>query len=90
MTLHTKLNEISNDEFDSISYYTPVEKFLDISFESFIESYNSRKEYNLFNIETKNKEQKDVFIKCITLIDFLKFLIGKYKCEDLENYLVKI
>ena len=58
--------------------------FLYISFENTIHYYLERKENNVFRVETTDKETKEVFIKYITLIDFLKFLIGKYKNDNLE------
>ena len=82
--LYTELNELTNGEFDSVLKSSPLQKHLDISFESQVSSFKERKNDNVFLIETKDKETKEVFVKYITLIDFLKFLIGKYKNENLD------
>ena len=83
--LYEQLNTISNQEFEMITKQSPIHDYLDISFETTIQSYVERKDNNVFLVETNENEQKEVFIKYITLIDFLKFLIGKYKNDDLEQ-----
>ena len=83
-TLYEQLNTIADQEFDMITKQSPIHDFLDISFETTVVSYLERKDNNVFTVETQDKETKEVFIKYITLIDFLKFLIGKYKNDNLE------
>ena len=83
--LYEQLNNISNQEFEMITKQSPIHNYLDISFETSIESYVERKDNNVFVVETKDNTQTEVFIKYITLIDFLKFLIGKYKNDNLEK-----
>ena len=61
MTLHTKLNEISNDEFDSISSYTPVEKFLDISFETLAKEVSTLFSKPLISCTSEAKEVSTLF-----------------------------
>ena len=82
--LYEQLNTIADQEFDMITKQSPIHDFLDISFETTVVSYLERKDNNVFMVETQDKETKEVFIKYITLIDFLKFLIGKYKNDNLE------
>lgn len=82
--LYEELNKISNDEFEMILKKSPIQEYLDVSFENQLACFKERKSDNVFTIETKDKESKEVFVKYITLIDFLKFLIGKYKNENLD------
>ena len=82
--LYEELNKISNDEFEMILKKSPIQEYLDVSFENQLDCFKERKSDNVFTIETKDKESKEVFVKYITLIDFLKFLIGKYKNENLD------
>lgn len=82
--LYEELNKISNDEFEMILKKSPIQEYLDVSFENQLACFKERKGDNVFTIETKDQETKEVFVKYITLIDFLKFLIGKYKNENLD------
>ena len=83
--IYDQLNQLTNDEFEAIMHSSPMQHYLDISFETMIQSYQERKDNHVYTIETNDNETKEVFIKYITLIDFLKYLIGKYKHSDLEQ-----
>jgi hypothetical protein len=83
-SLYEELNQISNDEFDTILKKSPIQDYLGVSFENHLACFKEKKNDNVFIVETKDKETKEVFVKYITLIDFLKFLIGKYKNENLD------
>ena len=80
------LNQISNDEFESIMpYRSPIEKYLDIDVESNIESFDKKISQNHYEITTRDKKlSQEVFVKYIPLIDYLKYLIGKYKKDNIE------
>ena len=84
-SLYADLNKLSNDEFKDITMKSPLRDYLDVDFETQVLSYQERKNNNVFKVKTNTGEDKDVFIKYITLVDFLKFLIGKYKNEDLTT-----
>ena len=83
-TLYETLNSLSNHEFKDIIKSTPLQNYIDISFTSQIEEYIERDNNNVFKIKNNKNEEQNVFIKYITLVDFLKFLIGKYKNDDLS------
>ena len=93
MTQYESLNDICDDEFCNIIQTNPLHRSLDISFQNNIVSYKTKKHHNFFEVETTTKETKEVFMKYITLVDFLKYLIGKYKsentqvlpCQDVKN-----
>ena len=83
--IYTSLNSISDNEFKHIIQdKTPIEKYLGINIEKIVKTYDEKINENNYKITTESNEQKDVFIKYITLVDFLKYLIGKYKNENLE------
>ena len=84
--LYNTLNNLSNNEFENIvEYKTPVEKYLNIEIKKKIKNYHEKVNENNYKIITTEDEKKDVFVKYITLVDFLKFLIGKYKNDNLEQ-----
>ena len=80
--LYDNLNKISNEEFQNIMKETPLQEYFDISFQSNIQSFKERQTSNIYTIQTSENEEKEVFIKYITLVDFLKYLSGKYKNTD--------
>ena len=82
--LYTELNSVSNDEFENIMLVTPIETLLNTTIKKDISRYTSKKDENTFVIEDNNGNEHDVFVKYITLVDFLKYLIGKYKNENLS------
>ena len=83
--LYNSLNNISNDEFKNIlNEKTPVESYLNIMIQKRVKQYNEKINENNYKIETSDSKEKEVFVKYITLVDFLKFLIGKYKNDNLE------
>ena len=83
--LYNGLNNLSNCEFENILQHdSPIEKYLNILIHSNVKLYNKKVDENNYKITTKSDEEKDAFVKYITLVDFLKFLIGKYKNDNLE------
>lgn len=83
--LYKSLNNLSNNEFENIIHHdSPIEKYLNIVIKKKVDNYNEKIDENNFKITTLDNKSKDVFVKYITLVDFLKFLIGKYKNDNLE------
>ena len=83
--LYNSLNSLSNNEFENILHHdSPIEKYLNILIQKKVNTYNEKINENNYKIKTTNDEDKEVFVKYITLVDFLKFLIGKYKNDNLE------
>ena len=82
MEEYDSLNSLCDNEFENILKTNPLHQSIGISMESTIVSFKEKKTHHIFDIETKDKETKQVFLKYITLVDFLKLLIGKYKNEN--------
>ena len=84
-SLYEKLNIISENEFEDIKEYNPISKKLKYNFKKNIKSFIKKETNNIYLIQDNNKNEKEVYIKYITLVDFLKYLIGKYKDDNIEN-----
>ena len=61
-----------------------LEHKLDTKINGNVVTYKEKKSDSTFVIENKKGEEKEVFIKYITLVDYLKYFIGKYKNEDMS------
>ena len=83
-SLNDELNKITNNEFEKITNMSPMEKYLDIHLDKNIKSYLEKIDNSHFKILDKNDEEKVVFVKYITFVDYVKYLIGKYKDDDTD------
>jgi hypothetical protein len=70
-------------ENDEYTKYNPLHKELGITLNTNVK-YEKRITYNKYEIVDKNGEKKECFKKFITLVDYVKFLIGKYKNENIQ------
>ena len=80
------LNEIIFDmpyENDEYTKYNPLHKELGITLTSNVK-YEKKLTYNKYEIIDKNGIKKECFKKFITLVDYVKFLIGKYKNDNIQ------
>lgn len=80
--LYASLNLVNNNEFSDCQSPIVLEHKLDTKINGNVVRYKEKKSDSTFVIENKNGEDKEVFIKYITLVDYLKYFIGKYKNED--------
>ena len=84
--LYNNLNSVSNNEFENIlKIKSPIEEYLNIKLEKNVKEYLKKNDENNYIIKDNSDEEKNVFIKYITLVDFLKYLTGKYKNENLDT-----
>ena len=70
---------------DNVTSYNPLHKAVGNVPEKKIKKYIERVSYNKFLFEDKNGNKKICFKKYITLVDYVKYLIGKYKPEEMEQ-----
>ena len=70
-------------ENDEYTKYNPLHKELGISLTTNVK-YKKRLTYNKYEIIDKNGVKKECFKKFITLVDYVKFLIGKYKNDNIQ------
>ena len=76
--------ELPFDEND-ITQYNPLHNILNISPEKKVKEYTERLSYNKFAFVDTNGITRTCFKKFITLVDYVKYLIGKYKPEEMNN-----
>ena len=83
-SIYSELNKVSNDEFENIMTIVPVETLLNVTIQKDIKQYKSKIDENNFIVEDNSGNEQNVYVKYITLVDFLKYLIGKYKNDNLS------
>jgi hypothetical protein len=70
-------------ENNEYTKYNPLHKELGITLTTNV-TYEKRLTYNKYEIIDKNGVKKECFKKFITLVDYVKFLIGKYKNDNIH------
>jgi hypothetical protein len=73
-----------NFEEDNCTLYNPIYDYTNINPEKKIAEYLKQNSYNEFEFLDNEGNKKVGFKKFICLVDFVKFLIGKYKSEQLN------
>ena len=76
--------EMPFDEND-ITQYNPLHNVLSITPEKKVKEYTERLSYNKFSFVDTNGNTRTCFKKFITLVDYVKYLIGKYKPDEMNN-----
>ena len=72
-------------ENSEITNYSPLYDSLKIYPEKKVTQYESRISYNKYSFIDISGIKRECFKKYITLVDYVKFLIGKYKSEDINQ-----
>jgi hypothetical protein len=72
-------------DYESSNYtnFNPLYNSVGITPESLVKTYTERITYNEYEFVDKDGNTKKCFKKFITLVDYVKFLIGKYKNDVL-------
>ncbi len=73
-----------NFEEDSCTTYNPIYNYTSIHPEKNVSEYTTQISYNEFEFIDNSGNKKVGFKKFISLVDFVKFLIGKYKSEQIN------
>mgnify|MGYP007028591242 CR=1 FL=1 len=76
--------EMPFDEND-ITQYNPLHNVLGINPKKRVREYTERLSYNKFEFIDTEGNKKTCFKKFITLVDYVKYLIGKYKPEEMNT-----
>ena len=86
MTTLVELDECEMPyNINNVTAYNPLHKAVNKVPEKKVKKYIDRISYNKFLFEDKDGNKKICFKKYITLVDYVKFLIGKYKPEEMEQ-----
>jgi len=76
--------EMPYDE-NEITQYNPIYETLNINIKKKVGEYLSRNSYNKYTFVDISGVQRECFKKYITLVDYVKFLIGKYKPDQMKS-----
>jgi hypothetical protein len=71
-------------ENNEYTKYNPLHEELGITLTTNVK-YEKKITYNKYEIIDKNGNKKECFKKFITLVDYVKFLIGKYKNDNIQT-----
>jgi len=71
------------NDFVEKTTYNPIYSYLGITPQFSIQEYLEKKSYNEYEILDQTHQVISCFKKYITLVDYVKYLIGKYKSDDL-------
>ena len=74
---------INDYESSNYTIYNPLYDSVGITPESSVNTYTEKINYNEYEFVDKDGNTKKCFKKFITLVDYVKFLIGKYKNDVL-------
>ena len=72
-------------DINEITFYNPLQNAVSIVPEKKVKEYTERLSYNKFRFTDINGNVKTCFKKFITLVDYVKYLIGKYKPDEINQ-----
>jgi hypothetical protein len=72
------------NDFVEKTTYSPIYSYLGITPEFPLEEYVEKKTYNEYEFRDKSGKLHTCFKKFITLVDYVKYLIGKYKGDEIS------
>jgi hypothetical protein len=72
------------NDFVEKTVYSPIYSYLGITPHFSLQEYVEKKTYNEYEFKDLSGNIQPCFKKFITLVDYVKFLIGKYKGDDLS------
>ena len=75
--------EMPYDE-NEITLYNPIYETLNITPKKKVNKYLSRNSYNKYTFVDISGVERECFKKYITLVDYVKFLIGKYEPDNMK------
>jgi hypothetical protein len=76
--------EMPYDE-NEITLYNPIYETLNVTPKKKVDKYVSRNSYNKYTFVDISGVERECFKKYITLVDYVKFLIGKYEPENMKS-----
>jgi len=71
-------------ENNELTLYNPIYEQINMKPEKKVHTYVKRNTYNRYTFIDVSGVEKECFKKYITLVDYVKFLIGKYKPENMN------
>jgi hypothetical protein len=76
--------DLSNDyEPNNYTTYNPLFEYTGVTPKKEVKEYLNKSSYNEYEFLDQSGNKRNCYKKFITLVDFVKFLIGKYKSEEM-------
>jgi hypothetical protein len=72
-------------DINEITFYNPLQNAVSVFPDKKVKEYTERLSYNKFRFTDINGNVKTCFKKFITLVDYVKYLIGKYKPDEINQ-----
>jgi hypothetical protein len=72
-------------DINEITFYNPLQNKVSVFPKKNVKEYTERLSYNKFKFIDISGNVKTCFKKFITLVDYVKYLIGKYKPEEINQ-----
>jgi len=72
-------------DINEITFYNPLQNAVSVFPDKKVKEYTERVSYNKFKFTDINGNVKTCFKKFITLVDYVKYLIGKYKPDEINQ-----
>jgi len=72
-------------EKDEFTLYNPIYETIKVTPKKKVKEYLSRNSYNKYTFVDVSGVKRECFKKYITLVDYVKFLIGKYQPEHMQS-----
>jgi hypothetical protein len=83
--IENEMNDLNDlNDFVEKTVYSPIYSYLGITPQFSLQEYVEKKTYNEYEFKDVSGNIQTCFKKFITLVDYVKFLIGKYKTDDLS------
>ena len=83
--IENEMNDLNDlNDFVEKTVYNPIYSYLGITPRFSLQEYVEKKTYNEYDFKDLSGNIQPCFKKFITLVDYVKFLIGKYKTEDIS------
>jgi hypothetical protein len=80
----TELIVINNDINEKYTSFNPLVEYVNVTIEKDVVEYTKKISYNEYEFIDKLGNTRKCFKKFISLVDYVKFLIGKYKNEEIN------
>lgn len=74
------------NDYDNGNYtlYNPLFEYTGVTPEKEVKEYTNKKSYNEYEFIDQSGNKRECYKKFITLVDYVKFLIGKYKNNEIQ------
>jgi hypothetical protein len=72
------------DDYNSYTLYNPLFEYSGVTPKKEVATYSQKISYNEYEFVDQSGNKRQCYKKFITLVDYVKFLIGKYKSDEIQ------